>query len=79
MGDFSRGINEKEKAIHDLKSQIDVVQRIAIMNLKNSVYNHPLYRKKFFSVDIYNAVINDKVNNDDDFREWLLHNREIRL
>ncbi len=71
--------DEKEKAIYDLKSQIDAVQRMDILNLKNSVYNHPLYRKKFYSVDIYNAVINDKVNNDEGFREWLLHNREIRL
>lgn len=71
--------DKKEKELHDLKSRIDVVQRMAILNLKNNLYNHPLYRKKFFSVDIYDAVINDNVNNDDNFREWLLHNRAIRL
>lgn len=71
--------DKKEKEMHDLKSRINVVQRLAILNLKNSLYNHPLYRKKFFSVDIYDAVMNDNVKNDDNFREWLLHNRAIRL
>lgn len=71
--------DEKEKAIHDLKSQLNEGQRMVILSLKNGVYSHPLYRKQFFSVDIYHAVIHDNVNNADDFKEWLLHNREIRL
>ncbi len=68
--DFAR----RELEIHELKSKIDVMQRKAILKLKNRLYSHPLYRKKFFSVDIYNAVIEDSIYNEDDFTNWLLHN-----
>ncbi|KKO51713.1 hypothetical protein XI25_23465 [Paenibacillus sp. DMB20] len=70
---------KKQREVHELKSQINGVQRMAILKLKNNLDGHPLYRKKFFSVDIYNAVIQDNIFSVDNFREWLQHTRAITL
>lgn len=70
---------KRQLEIYELKSKINAVQRMAIMRLKKSLYNHPLYRKKFFSVDIYNAVVEDNVDSENNFNNWLLVNRGITL
>ncbi|MGF7036745.1 hypothetical protein J2T17_007820 [Paenibacillus mucilaginosus] len=70
---------KKQQDVIELITKINVQQRMIILKLKNSVYSHPLYRKKFFSIDIYNAVTKDNIYTDDDFRKWLLHNRAICL
>ncbi|MFD2613162.1 hypothetical protein [Paenibacillus gansuensis] len=75
----SKEFEQKQQEIEKLKFQINVVQRMAILKLKNSVYNHPLYRKKFFSVDIYNAVIEDNVNSEEKFKYWLQIKRGLSL
>lgn len=75
----SKDFVQKQREIHELKSKINGVQRKMILMLKNNLHNHPLYRKKFFSVDIYNAVIQDNIYSVENFRDWLLLNRQISL
>ncbi|SFS76120.1 hypothetical protein [Paenibacillus sp. BC26] len=75
----SKKFEQKQQKIEELKSQINAVQRLAILKLKNSLFNHPLYRKKFFSVDIYNAVIEDNINSEENFKNWLEAKRGVSL
>jgi len=70
---------QKHKEIQELKSKVNPEQRIAILSLKKSFYNHPLYRKQFFSVDIYKAVLEDKISSEDSFITWLLVNKGITI
>ncbi|MDU0206456.1 hypothetical protein [Paenibacillus sp. PFR10] len=75
----SKDFHQKQQEIEKLNAQINLVQRMAILKLKNSLFNHPLYRKKFFSVDIYNAVIEDDINSEEDFKDWLQVKRGVSL
>lgn len=61
-----------------LKGKITPENRIAILNIKNDLFEHPKYRKDFVSVDIYNAVIEGKVHNTQEFKD-LLAKRNIIL
>ncbi len=65
---------EYAKAIlpHDTiaKKLTDQTRQI-IMEIKSAVWNHSLYRKNFFSVDIYNAVLDSGVVGLDSFRQYL--------
>ncbi|MGM1050692.1 MAG: hypothetical protein ACQEXX_31945 [Bacillota bacterium] len=70
---------QRHQEIHELKSKINAEQRMAILRLKKSLYNHPLYRKQFFSVDIYTAVIEDYIDSENNFNNWLHVNRGITL
>lgn len=69
----------KQQKLHDIKTNMNDMQRLAIMQIKHSLHHHPLYRKHFFSLDIYNAVLEDRVDSVDGFRKWLQQHRDIRL
>lgn len=68
-----------KKQTEKLKLHIDSYKRLKILEIKNSVCNHPLYRKEFKSVDIYQAVIEDNIGDMRDFKKWLIHNKDIYL
>jgi len=46
-------------------------KKLAILTLKNALSDHPLYRKKVFSIDIYKAVIEEGVTDMEGFTEYL--------
>lgn len=70
---------QKHKEIHELNTKMNPEQRMVILRLKKSFYNHPLYRKHFFSVDIYSAVIEDHIDSENSFMKWLLINKGITI
>lgn len=72
-------IRQKQSGVEDLMSKIDNYNRQSILELKNQLHSHPLYRKTFFSVDIYDAVLKDKVTSLDQFKEWLYLKKKIKL
>jgi hypothetical protein len=75
----SEEVNQKQSVVEELKSQIDNFKRKTILELKNQLHIHPLYRKTFFSVDIYDAVLNDKITSLEQFKDWLFKNKEIEI
>ncbi|MDD5529439.1 MAG: hypothetical protein PHX21_05350 [bacterium] len=66
-----------KKQFEDLKSKVNKENRIKILTIKNHYYKHPEYRKKFVSIDIYNAVIKDNVRTIEEFSIWLAKNKGI--
>lgn len=75
----SEDIKQKQRGVEDLKSKIDENKRQSILELKNQLHSHPLYRKTFFSVDIYDAVLNDKVTSLEQFKEWIYQKEKIKI
>lgn len=72
-------VRRKQKALEKLKVQMDQSKRKVILDLKTQLHAHPKYRREFFSVDIYNAVIDGKVHAIDDFKVWLLVKNGLKL
>ncbi|MDD2890602.1 MAG: hypothetical protein PHE49_08205 [bacterium] len=66
-----------ERQFEDLKSKINKENRITILTIKNLYHKHPEHRKKFTSMDIYNAVIKDNVKTIEEFSIWLAKNKGI--
>jgi len=60
----------KEKT-EEIRSRLTPEYRKIILDIKSQVHNHPLYRKKIISVDIYDAVTEKKVKNIDEFKAYL--------
>ncbi|MBN2047423.1 MAG: hypothetical protein JW750_06240, partial [Anaerolineaceae bacterium] len=50
--------------------------RLAILRLKTALMNHPAYRRRFFSTDLYHAVLDEGVRTLEAFQTYL---REIGL
>jgi hypothetical protein len=75
----SEEVKQKQGGVEELKSKIDKYKRQSILELKNQLHSHPLYRKTFFSVDIYDAVLNDKIISIQQFKEWLYIKKEIQI
>jgi len=61
-----------------LKKELVGSRREAALRLKNSLFSHYKYRREFFSLDIYEAVL-DGVETEEAFREWLHSKRGIQL
>jgi len=51
--------------------------RLIILMMKNHFCKHPWYQKDFFSMDIYNAVIEEDVKSVEEFSKSLKKNRGI--
>lgn len=66
-----------QKEFDELKSKITKNRRRAILEIKNHFCKHSEYRKKFSSLDIYNAVINEDIKSSKEFSEWLEKNKRI--
>src|SRR3989344_771731 len=54
-----------------LKENLNNENRKTILEIKNLVYEDPKYRKEFYSIDIYKAVIEEGVKTLDEFRKYL--------
>ena len=63
----------------DLKSKITETNRPAILGIKSHFCEHPEYRKKFFSMDIYKAVVEDNVRSVEEFAERLEKERGLSV
>ena len=68
-----------EKYIDEIKSKLNDENKKIILEIKNVICAHPKYiNKEIFGVDIYNSVLEGKVKNLDEFREYL-SNKGISL
>jgi hypothetical protein len=67
---------QKQREFRQLESKIDEQKRKVILNLKHYLSKHPDYRKKFFSVDIYDAVF-EGAKTLSDFSKWLNKNKGL--
>ena len=65
------------KELENLKRKISVENKPIILMIKNRYYNHPKYRKDFYSTDIYKAVIEKNIKTIEEFSKWLKKNRGI--
>ena len=65
------------KKFNDLKSKFNINNRNTILRIKNHFFKHPEYRKKFSSMDIYHAVIEEDIKSIKEFSEWLGKNKGI--
>lgn len=68
-----------EKRFDELKSNITKNRKKVILEIKSHFCKHPEYRKKFSSMDIYNAVIEKDIKSIKEFSEWLKKNKGILL
>lgn len=75
----SETVNQKQSEVEGMKVKIDKSKRNIILELKNILHNHPLYRKTFFSIDIYDAVLNDEIISLEKFKEWLFKKKKIEI
>ncbi|WLR42273.1 hypothetical protein LC087_16335 [Bacillus carboniphilus] len=75
----AKEFNEKQYVTEEIKIQLHDTNRNTILELKNLLHDHPKYRKVFFSVDIYDAVLNDHIDCIQSFEKWLYIKRGIDL
>ncbi|MEE8414617.1 MAG: hypothetical protein V3R96_08710 [Dehalococcoidales bacterium] len=66
-----------QKVLDDLRIKIGEDLKPAILAIKNHFCRHPEYRRKFTSMDIYQAVIEENIKSVEDFAVWLEENRGI--
>jgi hypothetical protein len=59
------------KKTDEIRSLLNEPQRATILEIKQSVASNPLYRKRVFAVDIYNAVLKAGVTNLNQFQSYL--------
>lgn len=55
----------------DLEQQLTPETRLAILWIKNACYQLPMYRKTFYSIDIYDAVMQHGVGTPNEFESYL--------
>lgn len=73
----STQFKQKQEQFAALQSKINETNRPIILALKNYLHRHPDYRKKFFSVDIYEAVF-EGIKSTEQFSLWLENNRGLK-
>ncbi|MEK9207706.1 MAG: hypothetical protein AAB922_04440, partial [Patescibacteria group bacterium] len=54
-----------------IKGKINNSNRKIILEIKSEIYKNLKYTKEIFSIDIYKAVIEDRVKNLEDFAKYL--------
>ncbi|MBA7666785.1 hypothetical protein ES703_74867 [subsurface metagenome] len=65
--------------IAELHSDIDEKKRRLILEIKTKSLEHPGYQRKFFSLDIYNAVTKDGIKTAEEFFQWVKEYRNTDL
>ena len=60
-----------------IRAKISEESRQAILEIKTHFWRHPEYHKKFASVDIYRAVLEENIRSVGEFATWLNHNKGI--
>ncbi len=69
--------NILQKDLDELRIKIGEDRKPAILAIKNHFCRHPEYRRKFTSMDIYHAVIEENIKSVEDFAGWLYKNKEV--
>jgi len=59
----------------DLALKLKDIDKNELLSLKSKLVNNPDYHKKFSSVDLYNAYLDDGVRTESEFYEWLERNK----
>ncbi|MFW6281775.1 MAG: hypothetical protein ACOC1O_03145 [bacterium] len=73
-------IKKHKEDLYNLKQKVEKEDnKNKILQIKKEFCKHPLYRKKFFSMDIYNSVIENEVTSINKFKNWLKNNKNIKL
>lgn len=60
-------------------SQLNDENKLIILQIKNALSDHPLYRKKIKSVDIYDAVLKQNVKDLEGFKKYIQETKSIDL
>lgn len=60
-------------------SQLNDDNKLIILQIKNALYDHPLYRKKIKSIDIYDAVLKHNVKDLEGFKKYIKKIKSINL
>lgn len=56
---------------NELSEKISDADRLKILEIKSKCWTDPLYRRSYSSSDIYSAVLQDRIENFEQFRTWL--------
>jgi len=72
-------INQNQNYLNNIKNKLPDHLRTVIMDIKHHVCSHPLYGHQFFSIDLYDAVLNHKINSYTDFKAWLEIDKFIKI
>ena len=73
----SKQLTHYREKFQALKSKITKNKRLAILKIKSNFCNHPEYRKKFNSLDIYTSILQDNISTEKEFETWLKENKGI--
>ncbi|MBA7611194.1 hypothetical protein ES703_18413 [subsurface metagenome] len=66
-----------QKGLDELRVKINEDKKPVILMIKNHFCKHTEYRRKFTSMDIYLAVIEEDIMSIEEFARWLEKNKEI--
>ncbi|MBI2022185.1 hypothetical protein HYS93_04905 [Candidatus Daviesbacteria bacterium] len=66
-----KGDNQGFQKTEEIKSKLTKEKRRIILEIKEKVSKNPKFRKEIFSVDIYDAVLENGVNNLNEFEQYL--------
>lgn len=72
-------VSRKQDALQEIKVRMNQGKRKIILDLKSQLHSHPKYRKEFFSVDIYNAVIDGEAHSVEEFKVWLFDKKDLKV
>lgn len=74
-----RHIENNLNYINHLQNKITPENRELIIMLKERLIKQGYYGSQIFSVDIYQSVLEEKVSTLEEFKNWLLKNKNIRI
>lgn len=75
MEGWRLALNEEQfqiarRDLDDLARRIDSESRLAILNIKRALWQHPQYRKNITSRSVYEAVLEAGVRDLEEFVSW---------
>ena len=62
-----------------LITQLNDENKLKILSIKNVIALNPLYKKRVSSIDIYESVLKNEVNNVDEFKNYIKTTKNIDL
>lgn len=63
----------------EIKSKLELKNKQIILEIKNALWDHPLYKKDIKSMDIYDAVLEKGVKNLEEFKKYLLEKNIVLI
>ncbi len=65
------GSARSHRNTEEIKQKLDEEKKRIILEIKEQIADHPKYRYEIFSTDIYSAVLDNKVSNLGEFKEYI--------